>query len=114
MPVIRANLLPLRHQDIRHVCVAVEQILNAGRIMRVLLVLVALASPALSCEDGHWIESVVDDGRLIQLEDGSLWQVESYDRVTALLWLPETHVIVCDGRIVSEYTNEAVDARRIR
>jgi hypothetical protein len=24
------------------------------------------------CEDGHWIEAVLDDGRLIRLEDGSL------------------------------------------
>jgi hypothetical protein len=48
------------------------------------------------------------------LEDGSLWQVESYDRVTSALWLPVTDVIVCDGRIINEDDNEAVDARRIR
>jgi hypothetical protein len=58
---------------------------------------------------------VLDDGRLIRLEDGSLWQVASHDRVTAALWLPVTDVIVCDdSRIINEDDNEAVDARRIR
>jgi len=82
--------------------------------MRVLLLLLTLASPALACEDGHWIESVLDDGRLIRLEDGSLWQVEAYDRVTSAIWLPVTNIIVCDNRIINEDDNEAVAARRIR
>jgi hypothetical protein len=76
--------------------------------------LLTLASPALACEDGHWIQKVLDDGRLIRLEDGSLWLVDPSDRITAALWLPVTDVIVCDGRIISEDDNEAVEARRIR
>jgi Sel1 repeat len=29
-----------------------------------------------SCDSGHWIESVSDDGGIVKLEDSSLWQVD--------------------------------------
>lgn len=47
----------------------------------VLLTLVAVqaipasgSARAQDCEDGHWIKSVLADGRLIRLEERSLWQ----------------------------------------
>src|SRR6266446_3841126 len=33
------------------------------------------------CEDGHWIEEVLADGKIIRLEDGSLWRVDDIDTV---------------------------------
>ena len=48
----------------------------------------------LGSSGGHWIKSKVDDGAMIILEDGSMWQIDSVDRVDTALWLPITNVIV--------------------
>jgi hypothetical protein len=65
------------------------------------------------CEDGHWIDAVPNDGRLIRLEDGSLWQVDSIDTVTSSIWLPVSDIIICGNRL-NEDDNETVHARRLR
>jgi hypothetical protein len=67
-----------------------------------------------TCEDGHWIEAVLDDGRLIRLEDGSLWRVGPIDTVTSSIWLPVSNIIICGNRLINEDDNETVHARRLR
>jgi hypothetical protein len=42
----------------------------------------------------HWIQTVSDNGRIITLEDGSLWDVQSIDRINTALWLPITDIVV--------------------
>jgi len=66
------------------------------------------------CEDGHWIDAVLDDGRLIKLEDGSLWEIGPADVVTSSIWLPISDVIICGNRLINVDDNEAVNAHRIR
>jgi hypothetical protein len=93
-----------------------------GRWSSAILVLTALflSGPASSqsryrsCEDGHWIDDVMDDGRLIKLEDGSLWEVDEIDTVDSALWLPASDVVVCAGRLINIDDNESVGARRVR
>lgn len=60
------------------------------------------------CESGHWIEAVEDDGALIKLEDGSLWQVDDVDVVTSALWLATSDVVVCEGKIINTDDDETV------
>jgi hypothetical protein len=67
-----------------------------------------------SCEQGHWIDAVMDDGSIIKLEDGSLWEVDAVDAITSSLWLPVSNVIVCDGKIINEDDNESVSAHQIK
>jgi hypothetical protein len=67
-----------------------------------------------SCEQGHWIDAVMDDGSIIKLEDGSLWEVDPGDEITSSLWLPITNIIVCDGKLINEDDNESVSAHRIK
>jgi hypothetical protein len=66
------------------------------------------------CETGHWIESVMDDGSIIKLEDGSLWQVDDADTVDSALWLPTTEIIVCNGKLINTDDGESVEAERIK
>lgn len=66
------------------------------------------------CEDGHWIESVSDDGGIIKLEDGSVWEVDAGDTVDSALWLPVSDIIVCDDKLINIDDNESVSAQRIR
>jgi hypothetical protein len=66
------------------------------------------------CESGHWIESVMDDGSVIKLEDGSLWKVNDVDTVDSSLWLPTTEIVACDGKLINTDDNETVEAEKIR
>lgn len=42
---------------------------------------------------GHWITENAD-GKVITLEDGSLWQINPIDQVDTVLWLPVTDIVV--------------------
>ncbi len=66
------------------------------------------------CESGHWVQSVSGNGEIVQLEDGSIWQVDAVDAIDTMLWLPTTEVVVCDGKLINTDDNESVDAIRIR
>lgn len=65
-----------------------------------------------ACEDGHWIESASDDGEIIVLEDGSVWEVDSIDTVTSSLWLPLSSILICDGRLINTDDDEMVSAEQ--
>lgn len=43
---------------------------------------------------GHWIEEVSGSGKIIELEDGSVWEVSPLDIIETALWLPVTDIIV--------------------
>jgi hypothetical protein len=45
-------------------------------------------------ESGHWIRENISSGSYIELEDGSLWQIEPYDKFDTSLWLPVTSITV--------------------
>ncbi|MBF0296432.1 MAG: hypothetical protein HQL96_14685 [Magnetococcales bacterium] len=66
------------------------------------------------CESGHWIQEVMSDGRIIALEDGTMWQVDEVDLVHSTIWLPVSNVVVCDGMIINTDDNETVHAIQIK
>jgi hypothetical protein len=43
---------------------------------------------------GHWIQSTSSGGVMIMLEDGSIWEVNTVDRVDTMLWLPVNNITV--------------------
>ena|SRR3989442_1964245 len=67
-------------------------------------------SSAGDCESGHWIDSVAGDGKIIKLEDGSMWQVNDVDTITSSLWLPTSEVVVCGPKIINTDDGESVEA----
>ncbi len=74
---------------------------------------VARGGYAGSCESGHWIQDVIDGGRLIRLEDGSLWEVDAVDQVDSSLWLPVSNIVICDDKLINTDDNESVSARQL-
>jgi hypothetical protein len=69
---------------------------------------------------GHWIESVMDDGSVIKLEDDSLWQVSPFDVIDSALWLPISDITVIEGndpgypyKLVNTDDGEVVNARLV-
>ena len=70
---------------------------------------------------GHWIERVMDGGKIIKLEDGSLWSVEPLDRIDSALWLSLDNITVIEGddlkypyKLVNTDENEVVNARKLQ
>lgn len=70
--------------------------------------------------DGHWIQDNAD-GRIISLEDGSVWEVSAIDQVDSMLWLPVTNINVADNPsggsypylLVNTDDGEKVEARLV-
>lgn len=54
------------------------------------------------------------DGKIIALEDGSVWKVGDLDVITSALWLPTSEVVACDDKIINADDGESVEARKIR
>lgn len=71
-------------------------------------------SSGSGCEDGHWVETVSSRGEIVKLEDGSIWEINSIDRIDTMLWLPPEAITVCGNRLINTDTGEAVDATRIK
>ena len=66
-----------------------------------------------------WIDKVIDDGKMIFVEDGSLWEVSPIDVVPSMIWLPvsDVTVIESDGifpyKIINTDDGESVEAKYI-
>jgi hypothetical protein len=69
---------------------------------------------ASGSELDHWVESVSNDGEIVKLEDGSIWEVDSVDAIDSSLWLPITDIVACDDKLINTEDNETVSATRIR
>jgi hypothetical protein len=62
---------------------------------------------------GHWIQSIDGNGRIIRLEDGSMWRVDDIDTITSAIWLPVSEVLVCETKIIGVDDGESVAVTRL-
>lgn len=46
---------------------------------------------------GHWIQTNIDSGEFIVLEDSSLWKIAPLDKIDALLWLATSSITVVES-----------------
>lgn len=74
---------------------------------------VPVPSHSSACESGHWVDSVLRDGEIVKLEDGSVWKVDDADTVDSSLWLSTDDVVVCDGKLIDTDDGTTVAARRL-
>ena len=66
------------------------------------------------CEEGHWVSSVTDDGGIIILEDGSVWEIDAGDTVDTALWLATEEIIICGDRLINTDNSETAHATRLK
>lgn len=76
--------------------------------------LLASNSRAGDCESGYSIKSVLADGKIIVLDDGSEWEVDSSDISDSATWVPGDEITVCSDQLVNTDEDETVDATRIK
>jgi hypothetical protein len=58
--------------------------------------------------DSHSIEAIEGDGKIIKLDDGSMWEVDDVDTVTTSIWLAASEAVVCRGRMINSDDDESV------
>ncbi|MBF0132836.1 MAG: hypothetical protein HQL75_09665 [Magnetococcales bacterium] len=67
-----------------------------------------------ACEVGHWVSEKIGSGEIIRLEDGSLWEIDSIDRIDTSLWLPTDNIIICDDQLINSDSGDKVGATPLR
>jgi hypothetical protein len=66
---------------------------------------------------GHWIQKVADGGKIIILEDGSLWEVSPIDIIYSAIWLPISNIVVVEDsgpypyKLINTDDGEMVNAK---
>jgi hypothetical protein len=66
------------------------------------------------CEDDS-IDTVGDDGSIIEMLSGKVYRVADVDTPTSTLWLTAEEVLICGSRIINKDNDgETVDAERVR
>lgn len=55
-----------------------------------------IASARYLLGEPHWIRQTFEAGRFVLLDDGTLWEIDSFDRLTTILWLALDDVILVD------------------
>lgn len=65
---------------------------------------------------GHKIKSVKQVGRVIELQDGSVWSIENPDdQEIAYQWLPFQDISILNGKVLrNDHTGERIDANMIQ
>lgn len=70
--------------------------------------------PSDVCSEGHWIKSNTKNGKIIILEDDSIYQVYDIDRITSSLWLPISDITVCDSIMINTDDGEKVKVIKLK
>ena len=47
---------------------------------------------------GHWVKDKIDDGAMIRLDDGSLWEISSVDKINTELWLTTEDITITESK----------------
>lgn len=68
---------------------------------------------------GHWIQSVSSGGKIITLEDGTVWEVSPLDVIYSAIWLPISNIVVAEDsgphpyKLINTDDGESVNAKYI-
>jgi hypothetical protein len=69
---------------------------------------------------GHWVKDKIDDGAMIRLDDGSLREISSVDKINTELWLATEDITVtesknpsCPYTLVNTSSKDSAEAKLI-
>ena len=79
----------------------------------VMLLISCVVGSAFACEAGHSVRSVDGDGKIVILEDGSVWEIDDGDTADTATWTTGTEIVVCDDKLINTDDDETVDATKI-
>jgi hypothetical protein len=67
-----------------------------------------LANQAQACDEAT-IDHISANGDIIELDDGTEWEVSPRDQATVLSWSEGDDVLVCDDKIINKDDGETID-----
>lgn len=73
-----------------------------AKFVLMIAIILPLSSPAWAGCSDDTIDTVSDDGDLIVLRSGELYDVAAGDQGTASLWREGADVLVCSEKIINE------------
>lgn len=80
------------------------------------LLLATLMAPLNARADCHHrrLDKVSNDGRTVQLDDGSQWRVSDYDQSEAATWQQDATITACDTELINTENHETAEAREVK
>lgn len=80
-----------------------------------LLVGILLLPPAAHADCHHRrLDKVIDNGRTVQLDDGSQWQISEFDQSEAAGWQQDATITACENELINTEEHETAEAREVR
>jgi len=79
-------------------------------ILGVIVLLLPLAARA-DCQHRR-LEKITDQGRTVELDDGSRWQVSDVDQGTAANWQQDSTITACENELINTEEHEIAQARQ--
>ncbi|MGA3398471.1 MAG: hypothetical protein ABSC95_04565 [Acetobacteraceae bacterium] len=80
------------------------------------LLLGVLLLPLSARADCHHrrLDKVIDSGRIVQLDDGSQWEVSDFDQGEATTWQQDATITACDTELINTEEHETAEARQVK
>ena len=80
------------------------------------IIALSLTSTLLMSAEQTYLKNKSDDGSVLILSNGSVWEISSVDQIDSSLWLPMSTIIIPDGEdcLINADDGEKVDAQRIK
>jgi phage terminase large subunit-like protein len=70
--------------------------------------------PKQGARKGQWLRSKSGGGRILELSDGTLWEVNSLDRIKARLWLTMEKITVTDDVKLENTSRDPVETAGVK
>lgn len=83
--------------------------------MTCILMILFLTLPLLAAKETYLVRKS-DDGSILILADGSVWEVSAVDTIDSSLWLPTETIIIPDSQdcLINKDNGEKVEAQRVK
>ena len=86
------------------------------RVSCAALLLGGLLLPLAAQADCHHrrLDKVMENGRTVQLDDGSEWQVSDSDQSEAAGWEQDATITACEDELINTEVHESAEAREVK
>lgn len=80
------------------------------------LLLGVLLLPSSAQADCHHrrLDKVIDNGRTVQLDDGSQWQISEFDQNETVNWEQDATITACENELINTEEHESAEAREVK
>lgn len=86
---------------------------RAGFVTFLLLIGLAPLSARADCQYRR-LDSVKNNGQMVQLDDGSEWQISDFDQSEAATWQQDATITACENELINTELHETAQAREVR